>query len=83
MTRRDQRKLTANEAQFQQQAQAKAKALEEQTFEQLLDLLTDMLLPALHKSATCGETVRSNCSISNREPEKIQVSTVKFHGNAS
>ncbi|GIP59094.1 hypothetical protein [Paenibacillus woosongensis] len=63
MTRRDQRKLTANEAHFQQQSQAKFQAPEEQTFEQLLDLLTDMLLPALHKSTTCGEAVRANCSI--------------------
>lgn len=63
MTRKNQRKLTASEAQFQYQAQAKSQAPEEQTFEQLLDLLTDMLLPALHKSTTCGESVHANCSI--------------------
>lgn len=63
MTRRNQRKVTANKAHFQQQAQAKSQTLEEQMFEQLLDLLADMLLPALHKSTTCGETVRANCSI--------------------
>lgn len=63
MTRRDQRKLTRNEAQFRPQVQSTAQTLEEQTFEQLLDLLTDMLLPALHKSTTYEEEVRTNCSI--------------------